>query len=136
MIDITSFTTRANPGEQVTISCSATGLAANTFVYGWLLNGVPVRRERRQSIVVTASENTAGDYQCTVRNVYGGFTKSSVITLILSEFLFLLFVSLLYCLFPKIDSATHQQLLILDLVSLGTKHLLVLLWRCHALDLD
>ena len=86
MVTISPLTTNANPGQQVTFSCSATGLAADTFVYGWLLNGVPVRRERNPSLVITASEDISGDYQCTVRNLYKGFTKSSVATLILSKY--------------------------------------------------
>ena len=82
---ITSSGERANPGDQVTFTCSATGLAANTFVYGWLLNGATVERETRQNLIVTASIKTAGDYQCTAKNVYGEFGRSEVATLSLSK---------------------------------------------------
>ena len=94
MVTISPMATNVTQGQQVIFSCSATGLAADTFVYGWLLNGVSVGRERSPSLVVIASEDTAGDYQCTVRNVYGGFSKSSMATLILSEIAtqFLMFV--------------------------------------------
>ena len=82
---ITSSGEKAIPGDQATFTCSATGLAANTFVYGWLLNGAPVERETRQKLIVTASIKTAGDYQCTAKNVYGGFGRSNVATLSLSK---------------------------------------------------
>jgi len=80
------MTKNATQGQQVTFSCSATGLAADTFVYGWLRNGFHVKKESNSSLVVIAAEDTAGDYQCTVRNVHGGFSESSMATLILSEY--------------------------------------------------
>ena len=86
------MTRNANPGDQVTFSCSATGLWANTFVYGWLLNGVPVEGETKSSLVVTASEDNAGDYECTVRNKYSGFARSSAAKLILSKYIMFLLV--------------------------------------------
>ena len=94
MVTISPMAKNATQGQQVTFSCSATGLAADTFVYGWLLNGVHVEKENNSSLVSIASEDTAGDYQCTVRNVYEGFSKSSKATLILSEYAtqFLMFV--------------------------------------------
>ena len=85
VVNITPLTAMIDEGGQVTFSCSATGLAANTFVYGWLLNGAPVRRQRNSRLVVTASEDTAGNYRCTVRNGYGGFSRSMVARLILSK---------------------------------------------------
>jgi len=85
VVKITPLTATVNEGDQVTFSCSATGLAADTFVYGWLLNEVPVRRQRNSRLVVTASEDTAGDYRCTVRNEYGGFGRSMIASLILSK---------------------------------------------------
>jgi len=85
VVTITPLTTTVHQGDQVTFLCSATGVAADTFVYGWLLNGVPVRGQRNPSLVVTSSEDTAGNYYCTVRNVYGDFNRSRVAKLILSK---------------------------------------------------
>ena len=86
MVTISPLNITADRGKQVTFSCSATGIAANSFTYGWLLNGVPVSGEESSSLVATASEDNTGDYQCTVRNKYGGFNQSSVATLILSKY--------------------------------------------------
>ena len=80
-----SLTTTVDQGDQVTFSCSATGLAADTFVYGWLLNRVTVKGETGQILDVTTSSDAVGNYQCTVRNVYGRLGKSKVATLILSK---------------------------------------------------
>ena len=85
MATITSSGERVNPGQQVVFSCSATGLGATSFTYGWLLNGAPIRRETEETLKVAASEDTAGDYQCTARNQYGGFGWSNLATLILSK---------------------------------------------------
>ncbi|XP_065905004.1 uncharacterized protein [Dysidea avara] len=82
---ITSSGERVNPGQQVVFSCSATGLGATSFTYGWLLNGAPIRRETEETLKVAASEDTAGDYQCTARNQYGGFGWSNLATLILNQ---------------------------------------------------
>ncbi|XP_065905683.1 latrophilin-like protein LAT-2 isoform X2 [Dysidea avara] len=86
VVTISPLNITADRGKQVTFSCSATGIAANSFTYGWLLNGVPVSGEESSSLVATASEDNTGDYQCTVRNKYGGFNQSSVATLILNQF--------------------------------------------------
>ncbi|XP_065909246.1 uncharacterized protein [Dysidea avara] len=83
---ITSSGERVNSGDQVTFTCSATGLGANSFKYGWLLNGVPVSRATGQTLVITASEDKSGDYWCTVRNEYGGFGRSSIARLTLNQF--------------------------------------------------
>ena len=85
MVTIRPLSVDADPGEKVTFSCSATGLAATSFTYHWLLNGAPVRRETKQTLVITASEDKTGNYQCTVRNEYGSFGKSSVARLTLSK---------------------------------------------------
>jgi len=85
VVTITSSQGRANQGEQATFSCSAIGLGANSFKYGWILNGAPIRRETEQVLKVAALEDTAGDYQCTARNQYGGFGRSNITTLILSK---------------------------------------------------
>ena len=85
VVTITSPMEASNPGEQVMFSCSATGLGASSFEYGWLLNGVPVSRATGQTLVITASDDKTGDYQCTVRNEYGGFGKSSIARLTLSK---------------------------------------------------
>jgi len=87
MVNITPLTANGDKGEHITFSCSATGLGASTFVYGWLLNGVPIRSETKQNIIVTASGDTAGDYQCTVRNDYGGFSISRLAKLSLCKVL-------------------------------------------------
>ena len=80
------MTRNSNPGDQVTYSCSVTGSRANdTFVYGWLLNGAPLERKIKSSLTVTASEDSAGNYECTVRNAFGEFGQSSVARLILSK---------------------------------------------------
>jgi len=55
-------TINAKSGDQVTLSCLASGLGVDTFVYGWLLNGVPVEREIKSSFVITASKKSAGNY--------------------------------------------------------------------------
>jgi len=86
VVIISPLTASSDEGDQNTFSCSATGLAANTFVYGWLLNGRPIRRQRGQTLVVTTSEESAGNYECTVRNTYGNFGKSVVATLSLSKY--------------------------------------------------
>ena len=85
MATITSSTNEADPGQPVTFSCPATGVGANSFVYGWLLNGNPVKRRTMQALMVAASEDTAGDYQCTVRNRFKGFGRSTVVRLTLSK---------------------------------------------------
>jgi len=76
-------------GQRVTFSCSANsvgqaGEGAGTFVYGWLLNGIPIDGEAKQTLTVTNSEDNAGNYQCTVRSVYNGFGRSPIATLTLS----------------------------------------------------
>jgi len=86
VVIIMQSTPHADEGEQVTFSCSATGLAAHTFVYGWLLNGRPIKRQKRQTLLVTTSEDSAGDYECTVRNTYGNFGRSRIATLSLSKY--------------------------------------------------
>ena len=85
MATITSSTNEADSGQPVTFSCSATGVGANSFVYGWLLNGDPVEMRTMQTLKVAASEDTAGDYQCTVRNRFKGFSRSKVVRLTLSK---------------------------------------------------
>jgi len=87
MVTIMPMTANGVKGERVTFSCSATGLGASMFTYGWLLNGVPVKRKTEQNLIVAASGDTAGDYQCTVRNEYGGFSRSRSATLSLSNVL-------------------------------------------------
>ena len=82
---ITPLTETADQGAQVRFSCSATGLAADTFVYGWLLNRVTVKGETGQVLDVATSSDTVGNYQCIVRNVYGRLGESKVATLILSK---------------------------------------------------
>jgi len=82
---ITSSTSEVDPGQPVTFSCSATGVGANSFVYGWLRNGDPVETRTMEMFKVAASEDTAGDYQCTVRNRFKGFGLSKVVTLKLSK---------------------------------------------------
>ena len=79
------MTRNANPGDRITFSCLVTGLRANKFVYGWILNGVPVERETKSSLEVIVSEDNAGDYECTVRNEYSSFARSGVAKLILSK---------------------------------------------------
>ena len=86
MVTITQSTAKADEGQQVMFSCSATGLAAHTFVYGWLLNGRPIKRQKRQTLFVTTSEDNAGNYECTVRNTYGNFGRSRIATLSLSKY--------------------------------------------------
>ena len=81
------MTANGDKGEHVKFSCLATGLGASMFTYGWILNGVPVKRETEQNLIVAASRDTAGDYQCTVRNEYGGFSRSRLATLSLSNVL-------------------------------------------------
>ena len=86
VVTISPLTASTDAGKQVKFSCSATGLSANTFVYGWLQNGRPIKKQRKQTLTVTTSENNAGNYECTVRNQYGNFGKSRVATLSLSKF--------------------------------------------------
>ena len=71
-------------GQRVTFSCSANGVGVSTFVYGWLLNGIPIDGETSPNLVVTTLEDNTGNYQCTVRNTYNGFGRSPVATLIIS----------------------------------------------------
>ena len=87
MVTLTPLEAYAEEGVQVTFSCSATGLSASTFVYGWLLNGRPIKKQIRQTLVVTTSEDNSGNYECTVRNQYGNFGKSRVATLSLSKYI-------------------------------------------------
>ena len=97
---ITSSGERVNSGDQVTFTCSATGLGANSFKYGWLLNGVPVSRATGQTLVITASDDKSGNYWCTVRNEYGGFGRSSIARLTLSKQTTVSVVYILYYYIP------------------------------------
>jgi len=81
---ITPLSFNTSSEQRVTFSCSANGVGVGTFVYGWLLNGIPINGEATQTLTVTTSEDITGNYQCTVRNVYNGYGRSPVATLILS----------------------------------------------------
>ena len=83
MATITPLSVNASEGRRVTFSCSANGVGAGTFVYGWLLNGIPIDGETLPNLIVKASEDNTGNYQCTVRNTYNGFGRSQMAILIL-----------------------------------------------------
>ena len=64
--------------------CSATGVGADSFVYQWFLNDLPIADQNTSTLVIrTVSENDTGDYQCFVRNQYNGIGQSEVTRLIL-----------------------------------------------------
>jgi len=84
MASIIPYSVNAGKGQRVKFSCLADGVGAGTFSYGWLLNGIPIDGKAKQILTASASEDIAGNYQCTVRNIYNGFGKSPVATLMLS----------------------------------------------------
>ena len=70
-------------GNRVEFVCSATGMGANSFLYQWLLNDLPVTDQDTSTLIIGAvSENNTGDYQCFVRNQYSGIGQSKVTRLI------------------------------------------------------
>jgi len=81
MVTIKPLSVNASRGLRVTFSCSANGVGVGTFVYGWLLNGIPIDGETSPNLIVKTSEDNAGNFQCTVRNKYNGFGRSPVATL-------------------------------------------------------
>ncbi|XP_065906698.1 uncharacterized protein [Dysidea avara] len=84
--NIMPLSVNATRGQRVTFSCSANGVGVGTFVYGWLLNGIPISGETSPNLIVTTLGDNTGNYQCTVRNTYNGFGRSPVATLILNQF--------------------------------------------------
>jgi len=84
MVSIIPHSVNVSKGQRVKFSCSADGVGAGTFSYGWLLNGIPIDGKEKQILTISASEDIAGNYQCTVRNIYNGFGRSPVATLTLS----------------------------------------------------
>ena len=73
-------------GVSVQFVCSATGVGADSFVYQWFLNDLPVADQDTSTLIIRAvSENNTGDYQCFVRNQYNGIGQSEVTRLILGK---------------------------------------------------
>jgi len=87
-VTITPLSVSSSKGQRVTFTCSANGVGVDSFVYGWLLNGVPIDGRARKTLTVTTSTDNSGNYQCIVRNRYNGFGRSPAATLILSELIY------------------------------------------------
>ena len=69
--------------RRVEFVCSATGVGADSFVYQWFLNDLPVTDQNASTLIIRAvSENDTGNYQCFVRNQYDGIGQSEVTRLI------------------------------------------------------
>ena len=86
MVTLKPLSVSASEEQRVTFTCSANGVGVGTFVYGWLLNGVPIDGEEGKILTVTSSVDNSGNYQCTARNRYNGFGRSPTATLILSKY--------------------------------------------------
>ena len=83
MVTVTPLSVTASKGQRVTFRCSANGVGVGTFVYGWLLNGVPIDGETGKTLTMTTSIDNSGNYQCTARNRFNGFGQSPAATLML-----------------------------------------------------
>ena len=58
-------------GERAEFICEATGIGANDFKYQWFLNKQLVDGQDTQNLIVSSvSEDTTGDYTCSVLNPY------------------------------------------------------------------
>ena len=76
IVTITPLSVSSSEGQTVTFTCSANGLGVGVFVFGWLLNGVPIDGEAGKTLTMTTSVDNSGIYQCTARNRFNGFGKS------------------------------------------------------------
>ena len=88
VVTVTPSSVAASEGDSVTLTCLATGVGASNFTYEWLLNSSVIRGVSSNNITInTVSENTAGNYMCTVKNQYGDSSQSNAATIILSKHL-------------------------------------------------
>ena len=81
---ITPTEVQTTEGKTVEFLCTAHGLGANSFIFQWFLNDLPITGQTTPNLVISdVSEGNAGDYVCFVRNSYGGISQSEIARLIL-----------------------------------------------------
>ena len=65
-------------GKRAEITCEATGVGILSFKYQWFLNNEPIAGQESQTLIVSSvSEESTGDYNCSVLNPYDVIGHSS-----------------------------------------------------------
>ena len=86
MVNIVPTQIEVQKGGYAEFNCSATGVGTDDFEYQWFLNKALVAGQNTSTLVTDeVSEYNAGEYTCSVRNIYGGIGRSGVARLILGN---------------------------------------------------
>jgi len=85
VVNISPALVNTTVGEQVKLSCLATGVGVTEFEYQWFLNKRPIPSQDTSTLIINSvTKDDSGNYTCSVINPYNGSGHSGVARLFVS----------------------------------------------------